>query len=89
MELGMVTQCAIVLLVLLLCFVSLLNKKLAGGLELRRPVALVAVLPSYNTVVLYSRDPYEIIGLHKSLHSIKQPCSSIYLKKTFAMHRSC
>ena len=32
-------------------------------------------------VVLYSRDRYEIIGLRKSSHSIKQPCSSIYLKK--------
>ena len=44
---------------------------------------------SYNTVELYSRDRYEIIGLRKSSHSIKQPCSSIYLKKAFAMHQSC
>ena len=44
---------------------------------------------SYNTVVLYSRDRYEIIGLRKSSHSIKQPCNSIYLKKAFAMHQSC
>ena len=44
---------------------------------------------SYNTVVLYSRDRYEIIGLRKSSHSIKQPCSSICLKKAFAMHQSC
>ena len=43
---------------------------------------------SYNTVVLYSRDRYEIIGLRKSSHSIKQPCSSICLKKAFAMHQS-
>ena len=34
---------------------------------------------SYSTVVLYSRDQYEIIGLRKILHSIKQPCSSICL----------
>ena len=46
-------------------------------------------LISYNTVVLYSRDRYEIIGLRKSSHSIKQPCSSICLKKAFAMHQSC
>ena len=44
---------------------------------------------SYNTVVLYSRDRYEIIGLRKSSHSIKQPCNSICLKKAFAMHQSC
>ena len=36
---------------------------------------------SYSTVVLYSRDRYEIIGLCKSSHSIKQPCNSICLKK--------
>ena len=40
-------------------------------------------------VVLYSRDRYEIIGLRKSSHSIKQPCSSICLKKAFAIHQSC
>ena len=40
-------------------------------------------------IVLYSRDRYEIIGLRKSSHSIKQPCSSICLKKAFAMHQSC
>ena len=44
---------------------------------------------SYNTVVLYSRDRYEIIGLRKSSHSIKQPCNSICLTKAFAMHQSC
>ena len=37
----------------------------------------------YNhTTVLYSRDRYEIIGLRKILHSIKQPCGSICLKKS-------
>ena len=40
-------------------------------------------------VVLYSRDQYELIGHRKSSHSIKQPCSSICLKKAFAMHQSC
>ena len=44
---------------------------------------------SYNTVVLYSRDRYEIIGLHKNSHSIKKTCSSICLKKAFAIHQSC
>ena len=48
-----------------------------------------ARVSSYNTVVLHSRDRYEIIGLRKSSHYIKQPCSSIYLKKAFAMHQSC
>ena len=28
-----------------------------------------------------SRDQYEIIGLHKISHSIKQPCRSVCLKK--------
>ena len=37
---------------------------------------------SYSTVVLYSRDQYEIIGLLKISHSIKQPCSSVCLKKS-------
>ena len=44
---------------------------------------------SYSTVVLYSRDRYEIIGIRKISYSIKQPCSSICLKKAFAMHQSC
>ena len=44
---------------------------------------------SYNTVVLYSRDRYEIIGLLKISHSIKQPCSSVYLKKALEMHQKC
>ena len=44
---------------------------------------------SYNTVVLYNRNRYEIIGLRKSSDSIKQLCSSICLKKAFAMHQSC
>ena len=39
-----------------------------------------AYTSSYNTVVLYSRDRYEIIGLLKLSHSIKQPCSSVCLK---------
>ena len=37
---------------------------------------------SYSTVGLYSRDRYEIIGLLKISHSIKQPCSSVCLKST-------
>ena len=44
---------------------------------------------SYNTVVLYSRDRYEIIGLLKLSHSIKQPCSSVCLKKVPEMHQKC
>ena len=36
---------------------------------------------SYSTVVLYSRDRYEIIGLSKISYSIKQPCGSICLKR--------
>ena len=44
---------------------------------------------SYNTVVLCSRDQYEIIGLLKISHSIKQPCSSACLKKAPEMHQKC
>ena len=33
------------------------------------------------TVVLYSRDRYEIIGLHKISHFTKQPCRNICLEK--------
>ena len=44
---------------------------------------------SYSTVVLYSRDRYEIIGLLKLSHSIKQPCSSVSLKKASEMHQKC
>ena len=69
---------------------------LALFLELKQSNSLVYYIGSvgsnilsYNTVVLYSRDRYEIIGLHKSSHSIKQPCSSICLKKVLAMHQSC
>ena len=49
----------------------------------------IYIYVSYNTVVLYSRDQYEIIGLRKSSHSVKQPCSSICQKKAFAIHQSC
>ena len=42
---------------------------------------------SYSTLVLYSKDRYEIIWLCKSAHSIKQPCSSICL--VFTVHQSC
>ena len=50
---------------------------------------LVILLPyiSYNTVVLYSRDRYEIIGFLKISYSIKQPCSSVCLKKALEMHQ--
>ena len=44
---------------------------------------------SCNTVVLYSRDRYEIIGLLKISHSIKQPCNSVCLKKAPEMHQKC
>ena len=37
---------------------------------------------SNSTVVLFSRDRYEIIGLLKISHSIKQPYSSVCLKKS-------
>ena len=46
----------------------------------------------YSTVVLYSRDQYEIIELLKILHSIKQPCSSgssVCLKKALEIHQKC
>ena len=36
---------------------------------------------SYSTVVLYRRDRYEIIGLHKISHSIKQLCRNVCLEK--------
>ena len=41
---------------------------------------------SYNMVVLYSREQYKIIELS---HSIKQPCSSVCLKKALEMHQKC
>ena len=46
---------------------------------------------SYSTctVVPYSRDRYEIIGLLNISHSIKQPCSSVCLKKALEMHQKC
>ena len=40
-------------------------------------------------VVLYSRGRYEIIGLLKISHSIKQPCNSVSLKKALEMHQKC
>ena len=43
----------------------------------------------YHTVRLYSRDRYEIIGLLKISHSIKQPCSNVCLKKALEMHQKC
>ena len=36
---------------------------------------------SYSTVVLHSKDRYEIIGLCKILDFIKQPCKNICLEK--------
>ena len=36
-----------------------------------------------------SRDRYEIIGLLKISYSIKQPCSSVCLKKALEMHQKC
>ena len=41
---------------------------------------------SYNTEVLCSRDRYEIMGVLKISHSIKQPCSSVCLKKVLEMY---
>ena len=40
-------------------------------------------------VVLYSKDRYEIIELLKLSHSIKQPYSSVCLKKAQEMHQKC
>ena len=36
-----------------------------------------------------SRDRFEILGLCKILHSIKQPRGSVCLEKVLAMHQSC
>ena len=40
-------------------------------------------------VAMNSRDRYEIIGLRKISHSIKQPCRRVCLKKALEMHQSC
>ena len=67
----------------------------ASGLHIRQITRVhgititCKIIYIYISVVLYSRDRYEIIGLRKSSHSIKQPCSSICLKKAFAIHQSC
>ena len=44
---------------------------------------------SICTIIQYSRDRYEIIRLLKLSHSIKQPCSSVCLKKALEMHQKC
>ena len=44
-------------------------------------VMIALTYVSYSMVVLYSKDRYEIIGLGKISHSIKQPCGSICLKR--------
>ena len=36
---------------------------------------------SYIAVAMYSRDQYEIIGLRKISHFIKQPCRNVCLEK--------
>ena len=41
----------------------------------------LAILLSLIAVTINSKDCYEIIGLNNILHSIKQPCSSVCLKK--------
>ena len=38
---------------------------------------------SFIVVTMNSKDRYEIIGLCKISHSIKQPCGSICLKKRY------
>ena len=38
---------------------------------------------SFTAVAMNSRDQYEIIGLRKIFHFIKQTCKSICLKKAF------
>ena len=43
---------------------------------------------SFIVVTMNSRDQYEIIGLRKISHSIKQPYGSACLKKVLEMHQS-
>ena len=42
----------------------------------------------FIVVAMNNRDRYEIIGLCKISHFIKQPCRSVYLKKALEMHQS-
>ena len=44
---------------------------------------------SFIAITMNNRDRYEIIGLCKISHSIKQSCRSVGLKKAFEMHQSC
>ena len=43
----------------------------------------------FIVVTMNSRDQYEIIGICKTSHSIKQPCSSVCLKKALEIHQKC
>ena len=45
------------------------------------------ICSSSIAVAMDSKDLYEIIGLHKILRSIKQPCRSVCLKKALEMHQ--
>ena len=65
--------------------ISSVHKKINGIEVGKHPL----VFASYSTVVLYSRDRYEIIGLLKISRSIKQPCSSVCFKKALEMHQKC
>ena len=44
---------------------------------------------SVIAVAMNRRDRHEIIGLHKISHSIKQPCSSVCLKKALKLAEKC
>ena len=44
---------------------------------------------SFIAVAMNSRDRYEIIGLRKISHFIKQPCRSACLKKALEIHQIC
>ena len=66
------------------CISYILGTSALPGIYARCPIYI-----SYSTVVLYSGDRYEIIGLLKISDSIKQPCSSGCLKKSLEMHQKC
>ena len=52
-------------------------------------VMYIYIYISYSTVVVYSKDQYEIIGLSKISHSIQQPLWQFLPEKALAMHQSC
>ena len=57
---------------------------------LQKSIPLIGdILISFIAAKMNSRDWYEIIGLYKILLSIKQPCSSVCLKKALKMLKKC